>query len=91
MSAFSPNAGKHGPQELRIRTRFTQWYLKVLSCKLHNKKYMITSTQIRNTDIYAFIAVVIFKLSGRNVQKLLKTVISAFSVCMSVSLMKGLK
>ena len=52
---------------------------------------MITSTQIRNTDIYAFIAVAIFKLSGRKVQKLLKTVISGFSVCMSVSLMKGLK
>ena len=52
---------------------------------------MIASTQIRSTDIYAFIAVVIFKLSGRKVQKLLKTVISAFSVFMTVTLMKGLK
>ena len=30
--------------------------LKVQSCKLFNKKYMIDSTQITNTEIFAFIA-----------------------------------
>ena len=29
--------------------------LKVQSCKLHNNKYMISSTQITNTEIFAFI------------------------------------
>ena len=32
------------------------------SCKLYNNKYMIASTQIRNTEIFAFIAVLAFKL-----------------------------
>ena len=36
--------------------------LKVQSYKLYNNKYMIASTQIRNTEIFAFIAVVVFKL-----------------------------
>ena len=36
--------------------------LKVLSCKLYNNKYMIASTQITNTEIFAFIAVLVFKL-----------------------------
>ena len=36
--------------------------LKVQSCKLHSKKCIIASTQIRNTDIFAFIAVLVFKL-----------------------------
>ena len=29
-------------------------------CKLHNNKYMIASTQITNTEIFAFIAVLGF-------------------------------
>ena len=37
-------------------------HLKVLSCKLYNNKYMTTSTQITNTEIFAFIAVLVFKL-----------------------------
>ena len=36
--------------------------LKVQSCKLHNNKYMITSTEITNTEIFAFVAVLFLKL-----------------------------
>ena len=39
--------------------------LKVQSCKLHNNKYMIASTQITNTKIFASIAVLVFKLLSR--------------------------
>ena len=49
-------------------------YLKVLSCKLCNSKYMINlyvlicaSTQITNTGFFAFIAVLVFKLLGPKV------------------------
>ena len=35
--------------------------LKVQSCKLHNNKYMIASTQIRDTENFAYIAVLVFK------------------------------
>ena len=40
----------------------TCWNVKVQSCKLYNNKYMIASTQITNTKIFAFIAVLAFKL-----------------------------
>ena len=36
--------------------------LKVQSCKLYNNKYMIALTQIANTEIYAFITILVFKL-----------------------------
>ena len=39
-----------------------QYILKVQSCKLCNNKYMIASTQITTTEIFAFIAVVVFNL-----------------------------
>ena len=40
--------------------------LKVQSCKLYNKKYMIALTKITNTEIFAFIAVLVFELlSGK--------------------------
>ena len=39
--------------------------LKVQSCKLYNNKHMIASRQITNTDIFTFIAVLVFKLLGR--------------------------
>ena len=42
-------------------------YLKVQSCKLYNDKYVIASTQIKNTEIFAFIAVLVFKLLSRKV------------------------
>ena len=42
-------------------------YLKLKSCKLYNNKYMIASTQITNAEIFAFIAVLDFKLLSRKV------------------------
>ena len=42
-------------------------YLKLHSCKLNNIKYKIASTQITNTEIFAFMAVLVFKLSSREV------------------------
>ena len=41
--------------------------LKVQSFKSYNNKYMIASTQITNTEIFAFIAVLDFKLLHRKV------------------------
>ena len=41
--------------------------LKVQSCKLYNKKYVIASKQITNTDIFAFIVILILKLLSRKV------------------------
>ena len=29
LSVFSPNAGKYGPENLQIRTLFTQWYIYI--------------------------------------------------------------
>ena len=40
---------------------------KVRSCKLYNNKYMIASTQITKTEIFAFVAVPVFKLLARKV------------------------
>ena len=42
-------------------------FLKAQSCKLHNKKYMIISTQIRSTEIFAFPAVLGYKLLSHKV------------------------
>ena len=39
--------------------------LKVQSCKLRNNKCMIASIQITNTEIFAFIAVLVFELLSR--------------------------
>ena len=41
--------------------------LKVQSCQLYNNKYMIASTQTTNTEIYAFIAVLVFNLLNHKV------------------------
>ena len=41
--------------------------LKVQSYKLCNKRYMIASTQITNTEVFAFIAVLVLKLLSRKV------------------------
>ena len=41
--------------------------LKVQLCKLYNNKYMIASTKITNTEIFAFNAVLVFKLFTRKV------------------------
>ena len=37
------------------------------SCKLYNSKYTIASTQITNSEIFAFVTVLIFKLLSRKV------------------------
>ena len=37
-------------------------FLKVLSCKLYNKKHMIALTQVTNTEIFALISVVVLQL-----------------------------
>ena len=39
--------------------------LKVQSCRLYNNKYMIASTQTTNTESFASLAVLIFKLLSR--------------------------
>ena len=44
----------------------TDFRLKVQSCKLNNNKYMITSTQITNTESFTFTAVLVFKLLRLN-------------------------
>ena len=36
--------------------------LKIQSCKLYNKQYIIASTQITSTEIFAFIAILVFNL-----------------------------
>ena len=41
--------------------------LKVQSCKLYINKYMIVSPQITNAEIFAIIAVLVFKLLSRKV------------------------
>ena len=51
---------------------FEKWYsvdinvnLTVQSCKLYNNKYMVASTQITKTEIFALIAALVFKLLSR--------------------------
>ena len=41
--------------------------LKVQSCKLYNNKCMIASPEITNNEIFAFTAVLVFKLLSRKV------------------------
>ena len=41
--------------------------LKVQSCKLYSNKYMIGSTQMTITEIFAFITVLVFKLLSHKV------------------------
>ena len=41
--------------------------LKVQSCKLYNNKHIMALTQITNTKIFAFKAVVVFKLLNHEV------------------------
>ena len=45
----------------------TNYCLKVQSCKLNNSKYVIASIQITNTEIFAFISVLVFNLLSRKV------------------------
>ena len=47
---------------LPSKVPYKLYILNVQSCKTYNNKYIITSTQITNTDIFAFVAVLYFKL-----------------------------
>ena len=51
---------------LRMLFHLNQFLLKVQSFKLYDNKYMIASTQITNTDIFAFITVLVNKSLIRN-------------------------
>ena len=44
--------------------QYYEWLdqLKVQPSKFFNNKYMIASTQIKNTETFAFIAVLVFKV-----------------------------
>ena len=53
---------------------FTKKSLKVQSRKLCNNKYMIASTQITNTEIFAFIAVLGFVKFRLLTEKTIETV-----------------
>ena len=46
---------------------FKKIELKVQSSRLYNIKYMVASTQTTNTEIFAFIAALVFKLLSRKV------------------------
>ena len=46
----------------------------VQSCKLYDNKYMIASTQITNTEIFAFITVLVFMLLSRKVLFIIEVV-----------------
>ena len=45
------------PEDVAVRLE----NLKVQSCKLYNNKYMVASTEITNTEIFAFIAVLVIE------------------------------
>ena len=45
------------------------YLLKVQSPELYNNKYMIASTQLTNTEISTFIAVLVFKSLNDKVKK----------------------
>ena len=56
-----------------IKASYSPNSVKDKSCKLYNHRYMIASTQITNTEFFAFITVQVFTLFGNNFKKLLKT------------------
>ena len=51
--------------------------LKVQSCNLYHNKCMIASVQITSTEIFAFIAVLVFKLLSRKSRKTEKSIETA--------------
>ena len=61
------NGGRFQKYRLRGTFKMRPLQLKVQSCKLYNKKYVIASKQITNTDIFAFIVILILKLLSRKV------------------------
>ena len=72
LEPFKSNSTNHYnflyiPLQLFVYFYFCSNLLKVQSCKLYNKKYIIASAQITNTKILAFIAILVFKLLSRKV------------------------
>ena len=51
----------------QLSENISQPMLKVQPCKLYNNKYMIPSTQITNTEIFAFKTVLVFKLLSHKI------------------------
>ena len=51
--------------------------LRVQSCNLYHNKCMIASVQITSTEIFAFIAVLVFKLLSRKSRKTEKSIETA--------------
>ena len=47
LSVFSPNAGKYGPENLRVRTLFTQWFI------FTNKKLCTECSHLLNPQFSA--------------------------------------
>ena len=47
LSVFSPNAGKYGPEKLRIWTIFSQWELEMKESSLETDPYA-TTIRIKN-------------------------------------------
>ena len=54
-------------EQIHRNLRVFRHLLKLQPCKLSNSKYMITSVQITNTEMFAFIAVLAFILFSRKV------------------------
>ena len=55
------------PEELFELGRGSLINSRVMGSLLYNDKYLIASTQITNTEIFAFIAVLVFKLLSRKI------------------------
>ena len=53
-------------REITTNLYILKTYL-LFACKLYNNKYMVTSPQITNTEIFAFTAFLVFKLLSRKV------------------------
>ena len=67
--AFNENKTSelHNPEILKLKEKKEnkKLELKIQSYKLYKNKYMYASTQITNTGTFAFIAVLVFKLSRK--------------------------
>ena len=63
---YITSANKECNRNEGVTLNLKLYHLKVQACKLYSNKYMVASTQITNTKIFAFVAVLVFKLlSGK--------------------------
>ena len=71
---FSEHLSCQTPPDAKFYThnKMSIKYLRVQSCKLHNNKYMIASTQITDTKTFAFIAVLVFELTEKTIETIKK-------------------